>query len=79
MLRTRLLRRAELAAGDLRPDPLLQGLDLADPCSERLRNVRETLAGRPVVTCLPLRLPSAATATRRRGARARGERDPIHA
>ena len=45
--------RAELAAGDLRPDPLLHRLDLADPGSERLGGVRETLAERPVVASLP--------------------------
>ena len=52
VLRARYLRRAKLAAGDLRADPLLRRLDLTDPGSERLRHVRETLAGRTVVACL---------------------------
>ena len=56
VLRTCLLRRTELAARDLRPDPLLCRLDRTDPGSERLGGVRETLADRAVVTCLRLRL-----------------------
>ena len=71
MFRTRLLRRAELAAGDLRPDPLLRRLDLTDPGSERLRRVRKTLAGRTVVTLLSgcrsaaMAVPEAERAARR--------------